>query len=115
MTEKSLTMPAAKRVGPDDVPPVTVNGVRYEAVHWGRRRGLEQNGGYIAAIDSASGNELWLAKIYTIEYNPKLETDVQDLFIQTLQVADDNKTLKITDEDGREFTLDLATHTVTAH
>jgi hypothetical protein len=115
MTKKSLGMPAGKRVGPEDVTPVTANGVRYEVLHWGRDRGLEQNGGYIVAVDSTSSKELWLVRIYEINYKPKLETDVQDVFIQSIELSDDNKLLKVIDENGRQFTLDLITKKVTAH
>ena len=115
MTKKSLGMPAGKRVGPADVNPVTTNGVRYEVLHWGRERGLEQNGGYIVAVDSTSGKELWLAKIYKANYKPKLETDVQDVFIRSIELSDDNKLLNIIDENGHQFTLDLNTQKVTAH
>lgn len=112
MTNKSLGMPAGKRVGPKDVNPVTANGVRYEVLHWGRERGLDQNGGYIVAKDAASNKELWLAKIYSIEYKPKLETDVQDIFIREIELSDDKKSLKIIDEDNRHFILDLSTQKV---
>ena len=30
--------PRAKRTGPPDVQPVTLGGVRYEALHWGQAR-----------------------------------------------------------------------------
>ena len=115
MTKKSLGMPVGKRVGPNDVNPVTVNGVRYEVLHWGRERGLEQNGGYIVAKDTVSNKELWLAKIYSIDYNSDLETDVQDLFIQIIELSDDKKSLKIIDEDNREFILDLSTQKISIH
>ena len=115
MTTKGLGMPVGKRVSPEDVAPVTSDGVRYEALHWGRERGLEQNGGYIVAIDSTSGKELWLAKIYTIEYKPKLETDVQDVFIQSIELSDDKKFLKVIDENHREFMLNLSNQKVTMH
>ena len=105
-----LEMPKPKRVGPPDVAPVTVGDVRYEALPWGRERGLDQNGGYVVAKDAATGRELWVARIYRIEYVPKLETDVQDIFIRSLAPSDDGHDLVVTDERGREFQLDLATH-----
>lgn len=102
-----LGMPKPKRVGPPTVTPVTLDGVRYEALHWGRERGLGQNGGYVLAFDAASNQELWTARIYAIDYVPKLETDVQDIFIRTLE-AGANGQLLVTDERGRRFTLDIA-------
>lgn len=105
-----LGMPQPKRVGPPQVSPVVISNIRYEVIHWGRERGLGQNGGYVAAIDTASGKELWTSKIYAVEYKPKLETDVQDVFIKTMVVAPDGQSLLISDENNRHFVLDVATH-----
>ena len=49
MNDEGLGMPMGKRLGPDDVPSVITGDIRFDVVHWGRERGLEQNGGYIAA------------------------------------------------------------------
>lgn len=103
-----LGMPQPKRVGPPDVAPVVLGNVRYEVIHWGRERGLEQNGGYVAALDATSGKELWIAKIYAVEYKPKLETDVQDVFIKSLTAAPDGRSLLITNENNQHFVLDVA-------
>lgn len=116
MKEKPMTglgMPKPKRVGPTDVDPATVDGVRFEAIHWGRQRGLGQNGGYVAAIDPASGKELWVAQIYVVDYIPKLETDVQDIFIKKLEPGASKGELKVVDERGRLFVLDIAKRTAT--
>jgi hypothetical protein len=101
-------MPMAKRVGPPRVPPVTVDGVRYEALHWGRERDLGQNGGHVRAVDPATGRELWVARIYRVVYAPGMETDVQDRFIRTLEPTDGGRALLVTDERGRTYRLDLA-------
>jgi hypothetical protein len=105
-------MPQPKRTAPPKVRPVTVGGVRIEALHWGRSRGLGQNGGYIVAVDPASGRELWTLKVYDIAYDPKMEEDVQDLFIAKLAVAGDK--LSVRDEGGRRFLVDLKRKTVAA-
>jgi hypothetical protein len=98
----------AKRVGPPSVPPVTLQGVRYEALHWGRERNLGQNGGFVRAVDPATGRELWTAQIYRIDYQPGMETDVQDRFIRTLAPTAEGRALLVTDERGLRFLLDLA-------
>jgi hypothetical protein len=102
-----LGIPKPKRVGPPTVTPVTLDGVRYEALHWGRERGLGHNGGYVAAFDAISNQELWTARIYAIDYVTKLETDVQDIFIRALESGAKGQLL-ITDERGLRFTLDIA-------
>lgn len=104
--------PAGKRVAPPDVPPVDVAGVRIEVLPWGKERGLGQNGGYIAAHDPASGRELWTLKVYDVVYQPKLEEDVQDVFISQMSKAGGD-TLAITDEKGRHYLVDVAHRTVT--
>lgn len=105
-------MPEPKRVGPPEVAPVTIGGLRFEALHWGRERGLPQNGGLVEAFDAASGARQWVLQIYAIDYDPTLEEDVQDIFIEKLK-AGPQGTLKVVDENGRQFVVDLATLTVT--
>jgi hypothetical protein len=97
--------PAGKRVGPPDVAPVLIDGVRIEAIHWGGSRGFGQNGGYIAAIDPVSGRELWTLKVYDVPYDPSLEEDVQDVFIARLAAKGDR--LQVIDEKGRRFLVDV--------
>ncbi|HEY0801971.1 MAG TPA: hypothetical protein VGD54_14105 [Steroidobacteraceae bacterium] len=104
----------AKRVGPPKVEPVTMGSARYEVIHWGRKRGLGQNGGYIAAVNTNSGAESWILKVYDIKYEEKLETDVQDIFIKTMAKSKTKNTLEITDEKGRKFKVDVETRKVLA-
>src|SRR5262245_56290714 len=104
------SMPRPKRVAPPKVKPVTVGNLKIEAIHWGRSRGLGQNGGYISASDAETGKELWILKIYDIAYDPALEEDVQDIFIENIQ-SDDGR-LDIADERGRRYFVDVQTRTV---
>ena len=101
------TWSAEKPAGPKDVTPVTLDGVRYEALHWGKPRDLGQNGGLIAAYDSASGDELWVERIYKIVYGDK-SPQKYDLFISSIAATDNGASLRITDESGRVFRLRLA-------
>ena len=59
--------------------------------------------------------ELWTIKVYDVVYKPGMETDVQDVFIvsMTKDPADENK-LRITNENGKEYVVDISTKTVTA-
>lgn len=107
-----LGMPAAKRVGPDDVEPVQVGRTRYEAIHWGRERGLGQNGGFLAAVDVDSGKELWTLKVYDVVYDPDMEEDVQDVFITALAPGPQPDSLSVTDERGGQYLLDTRTRAV---
>ena len=104
-------LPSPKRVAPPEVPPVVVGNLRIEALQWGRDRGLEQDGGYIVAYDRKSGAEQWTLRIYQTVYEPKLERDVQDVFLASMR-ATKGGGLAITDEKGRRYDVNLRTRTV---
>jgi hypothetical protein len=109
----AAAMPAeAKRLAPDPVAPVSFEGRRYEAIAFGKARGLGQNGGYVAAIDEASGRELWVQRIYRIRYDRGLEGDKQDVFITGLTVLPTEHALRIENERGASYRLDLRTRKV---
>jgi hypothetical protein len=105
---------AKKRSGPDPVEPVSFGGTRYEAVPWGKARGLEQNGGYVAAIDERTGDELWLLKVYGVNYDGDMEGDKQDVFVTGLELDRVGRCLTVENEAGDRFAIDLATRTVSA-
>lgn len=104
-----MTTKSSKIAAPDDVAPVVVGGTRYEALHWGKSLGLAQNGGHVAAIDTASGATLWTAEVYRVDYRPGMEADKQDTFIVDLQPVDGGGALSVTDDRGRRWRLDIAT------
>lgn len=95
-----------KRIGPAAVPPVVINGIRFEAIHNGRTLGVEQNGGYIVAFDDVSNEKLWLLKVYDVKYNQKKETDVQDVFIVSL--GNSGGKLRVVNEHDKRYLVDLA-------
>lgn len=94
------------------VAPVTLKGVRYEVVRGGRGRGLGQNGGLVAAVDEASGDELWVLKVYEIAYDGEMEDDKQDVAITDLSVSRWHNRLSVRNERGERFDVDLATRQV---
>jgi hypothetical protein len=97
-----------KRVPPPPVAPVVSEGVRYEAPPFSNPCG--QNGGCVVAFDDATGAQLWSLKVYCTQYNPNLESDVQDVFITSIVVNE--RQLAVTDEKGRHFSIDPATRQV---
>jgi hypothetical protein len=101
-----------KRSGPDPVDPVRFGGIRYEAMPWGKARGLGQNGGYVAAIDEKSGDELWLLKVYDVSYDGDMEGDKQDVFVTSLDIDSAGRRLTVENEAGDRFSVDLATRKV---
>lgn len=116
MSKRDAPVIKADRIPPAAVPPVSIDGIRYEVIHWGRQRGLDQDGGYIAAIDIASQKELWTLKLYEVRYQPQMETDVQDVFITGMRrnLLGFGSKLEITDELDRCHVVDPRTRTVTS-
>ena len=109
----AVAMPGeAKRLAPDPVAPVSFEGRRYEAIQFGKARGLGQNGGHVAAIDEASGRELWVQQVYRIRYDRGLEGDKQDVFITGLTLVPAAHALLIENERGARYRLDLRTRKV---
>lgn len=103
-----------KVAGPDDVDPVIIGKTRYEVPHWGKTLGLGQNGGHVRAVDTASGQTLWTAELYKIDYKPNMEADKQDCFIVTLDYDAERTRLVAQNDRGRRFALDLFSRQVTA-
>jgi hypothetical protein len=87
-------------------------GVRYEALAWGRARGLAQNGGYVLAIDEQTGIERWIVKIYDARIDDGKEQDKSDVFITSLAFDAHKRYLLIVNERGDAFRLDLRTRAV---
>lgn len=92
--------------------PVSLGGIRYEALPWGKARGLGQNGGFIVAIDEATGQEKWLLKIYDVVYDHDMEEDKQDIFISRLELESENM-LHITNEREDHYLVNIETQSVT--
>lgn len=102
-----------KRKGPAEVKPVVIGAVRYEVIHFGKAEGLDQNGGYIAALDKKTGARLWTLKVYANQIDPKLESDVQEVFISAMKKH--GAGLAVTDERGRHYRVDVKHRTATPH
>lgn len=94
------------------VKPVEIGAVRYEAVHDGKSRDLGQNGGHVAAIDIASGRELWVQRIYRISYDRGMSPSKSDIFITDLQLAQDGQRILVTNQRGETYVLDPASRSV---
>ena len=103
----------AKRVARPVPPPVVTGAVKYVVVPWAAQSGLGHNGGYIEARDAKSDTKLWGVTVYHVEYTPKLEKDVQDVFITSLTLDADKNRLIVVNEAGHTYWVDLGSRTVT--
>jgi hypothetical protein len=101
---------AKKRAAPEAVEPVVIGTVRFEAPPWGKAQGRGQNCGIVVARDAATGAELWTSKVDAIAYKADMEGDKQDIFIIDMKASADGKALLLTDDRGRRWRLDLASH-----
>lgn len=90
---------SAGRLEPDEVTPIKKDGIIYTAP--------TSKMGYLVATDEKTDKELWRVQIYKITYKPRMEKDVQDVYIKEIRF-DGNKIL-ITTEKKKRFELDLAT------
>jgi hypothetical protein len=100
----------AKRPPPVAVAPVVYLGVTYEAPPWGIDVGIPQNGGIVEARDARTNALLWRKVVYQIHFDPKMEGDVQDVFVTSLRIQGHD--LIVANERGREFAVDLSNHGV---
>lgn len=104
----------ARRAAPKDVTPLTLMGVRYEAVVNGRPLGYEHRGGIIAAFNVQTGEQLWHLQIYQTQYDGRWEKDIQEAYITKIEATNEGNSLLITNEKRKQFLLNLEDRAVTA-
>lgn len=109
--ESSPMPPRLSRIPASQVAPVETDGVRYEQVRNGLLAGFDQMGGWLAAVDIASGKQLWVLKVYDNRRDPSLEGDVQDIFFRSMARQADG-TLLIENERRGRFVVDPSTRAV---
>jgi len=102
----------AKRLEPVEVKPVHFKGIIYSVPPFILDEKSPQNGGFLEARDGKD-KLIWRVQIYKTAYNPLLEQDVQDVFINSLSLDKAHGILMISDEKDRIFTVDIFTKKVT--
>ena len=94
----------AKRQAPQEIKPLIRNGVEYTAPHFAAfTEGMKHNGGYIEAKSIRTKKRMWLKEIYPVVYDQAVESDVQDIFIQSMQLK--GKKLILKDDYGRVYKI----------
>ena len=94
----------SKRTEPAKINPVIHEGVRYIAPNDDGRRG------YIEAWEIQTNKKLWELTVFTNRLDPKLEEDVQWVFIKSL--SQQNGMLIVTSERGKTYQVDLKTKAI---
>jgi hypothetical protein len=100
-----LCLPLGKRIAPVTVEPVIHAGVRYVAPNDDGRHA------YIEARDVQTNKKLWELTVFTNRVDPKLEEDVQWVFVKSLSLR--GGMLMITSERGKTYQIDLKTKAIT--
>jgi len=95
----------AKRSAPPRVEPAIHDSIRYVAPNDDGRRA------YIEAWDVQTNKKLWELTVFTNHTEPRLEEDVQWVFINKLDVRDG--TLLVISERGNTYLIDLKTKAIT--
>ena len=108
---------AKKRAAPIQAKPVIFKGVKYEAMlwsepTWGSDPLPDTAAAFVVAMSVDSGAELWRAKLYDILYDPEMERDKQEIYVERLTLNLTRSKLKAQDERGRKYLIDLITHAV---
>ena len=104
-------MESAKRRAPT-AKPVVHKRIRYEQLRRPAEQGFQQSGGVIAAIDEASGKQLWVVQLYQTAFDVNEERDAQEVYVKTLSINAKAGALIATDERRRRWQVSLADHTV---
>jgi outer membrane protein assembly factor BamB len=94
---------AAKRAQPKPVTPVVSDGIRYAA----DGDGVDE---YVIASNASDGKVLWKVRVVHNEIDPRMERDVQDVYITDLKLA--GSALLVRDEKSRCYTVNLTTKLV---
>src|SRR5437762_12752100 len=95
----------AKRSAPPRVEPAIHDSIRYVAPNDDGRRA------YIEAWEGPTNRKLCELTVFTNRIEPRLEEDVQWVFINKLNVRDG--TLSVTSECGNTYQIDLKTKAIT--
>jgi hypothetical protein len=95
----------AKRIPPAKVAPVVSESIRYVAPNDDGWRA------YIEAWDIQTNRKLWNLTVFTNRIDPKLEEDIQWVFISELSLRDG--TLIVKSERGTTYQVDLRTKAIT--
>lgn len=99
--------PSASRKAPPQVEPVVHAGVRYEQDMQSGKHGGDQPGGYLVAIDPASGERLWMLKVYEVPTQSDAPFQPGRYF-RSMKLAADGAHLEIENEVGGKYLVDLA-------
>jgi hypothetical protein len=107
-----MTDRSRRRRPPPELSPLERGGVRYRESRNAQLLGASQHAGYLIAETADTKHRLWHLQVYSIDYDPRRERDVQDIFFKRLEWAADGKHILVEDELGRRYLIDPDARTV---
>ena len=106
----SAPAPHPDRGQPPEVPPIVRDGVRYAQGDSERDPGLPQSSGMLVVSDDFSGKRLWTLAVYPED--PRRAPDGRWVVFKSMAFDADGR-LRIVDEDGKAFLVDVKRHVST--
>lgn len=106
-TAMSSQPPRSSRPAPPKVEAITHNGVRYEQDMQSERHGGTQPGGYLVAVDPATGERLWMLKVYEVPVQADAPFQPGRYF-RSMRLGAAGDQLEIESEAGGKYAVDLA-------
>ena len=101
------------RPAPPQVAPVERGGVRYQQDMEASRHGGTGRGGYLVAVDPASGERLWMLQVYAVPDHSAAGVSSPGRYFRRMTLAPDRDELEIENEVGGVYRVDLAARTAT--
>jgi hypothetical protein len=93
----SASVAFAKRSAPGVIKPIRAGEIEFRVPH--------SQAGFIEAWDVKRDELVWRRQIYVVKYTIGLERDVQEVFIQSVELKDN--TLLVKNERKSEYELDV--------
>ena len=104
---------SVSRAPASHVPPIVVDGVRYEPTSQTTIPDSDHAPGVLGAYNAETGAKLWAVKVADQVIDERLETDVQEDYIAILVATPEGK-LHVTTETGLKYEVNPATRAVRA-
>ena len=107
--DTTMTNPtfSSSRPSPPKVAPIEYKGVCYQQDMESGAHGGDQPGGYLVAIDPATGNRLWMLKIYSIGDTGLTGVKPMGRYFRSLHLITGQDVLEIENEVGGKYRVDL--------
>ncbi len=98
---------------PPLLPPLELNGIRYEEMRAEQHDDLERRSGYMRARDITKGSVLWEVKVYDVdrEEHPLVEM-TQDVFFIRFKFMSDKKRILVENEHHQRYLINIISRDV---